>query len=674
METNGSPKGLPENAYKELAPGEVYEPIVGAAQKVPEITMRSVLLGVLMSALFSAAAAYLGLKIGQVFEAAIPIAILAVGMASLFPRKSTILENVIIQSIGAASGVIVAGAIFTLPALYILGLDKMVGFFQVFFVALFGGALGILFLIPLRRYFCAEQHGKLPFPEATATTEVLVAGEKGGSQARVLATAMAVGGLYDFLVSAVHLWKETFSTRFLPFMHAVTDKAKVVFSFNIGAAVMGLGYIIGVRYAAIICAGSFLAWFVFVPLLGWLGNFVTIPVPPETHALPLGSMDADQIFGTYVRLIGIGGIFMAGVLGIIKSSKIIVSSFTVGIREIFRGAAGAAHATETKRTDRDLPMGLVMGINLVLILAIWVFFRFFVVSGQHNPMVLSLIALAVVVIISFLFTPVAARAIAIVGTNPVSGMTLMTLIVSSLILIASGLKGRDGMLAALLIGGVVCTALSMAGGFITDLKIGYWIGATPKRQEMWKFLGTIVAAASVSGVIILLNKTYGFAPDRPERLVAPQANAMAAVISTFMSESPVPWALYGIGAAIALIMEMVGIPSLAFALGMYIPLELNAPILAGALVAWMVKRGAKDEKAASRRHDRGVLIASGFIAGGALMGVVGALFKFLGWDLNVGIDRHGWSNYVSVIMFALLAVYVIYEARRADQFTEGEES
>ncbi len=672
MENNGSPKGLPENAYNELAPGEVYEPIVGADQPVAEITTRSVLMGVLMSALFSAAAAYLGLKIGQVFEAAIPIAILAVGMASVFPRKSTILENVIIQSIGAASGVIVAGAIFTLPALYILGLDKMVGFFQVFFVALFGGALGILFLIPLRRYFVAQQHGKLPFPEATATTEVLVAGEKGGSQAKVLATAMAVGGIYDFLVSAMHVWKETFSTRFFPFLHEVTHKARLVFSFNIGAAVMGLGYIIGVRYAAIICAGSFLAWFVFVPLMAWMGNFVTLPVPPETHALPLGAMDAEQIFGTYVRLIGIGGIFMAGVLGIIKSSKIIASSFVVGIREIFRSAE-AKKATTTKRTDIDMTMGWVMGLNLALIVAIWLFFRFFVVSGQSNPLVLSLIALAVVVIISFLFTPVAARAIAIVGTNPVSGMTLMTLIVSSLILIASGLKGRDGMLAALLIGGVVCTALSTAGGFITDLKIGYWIGATPKKQEMWKFLGTIVAAASVSGVIILLNKTYGFAPDRPERLVAPQANAMAAVISTFMSESPVPWALYGIGAAIALIMEMVGIPSLAFALGMYIPLELNAPILAGALVAWVVKRGAKNEKIASKRHDRGVLIASGFIAGGALMGVIGALLKFLGWDLNMGIDRHGWANYVSVIMFALLAVYVVYEARRADQLTEGEE-
>ena len=545
-------------------------------------------------------------------------------------------------------------------------------FFQVFFVALFGGALGILFLIPLRRYFVAQQHGKLPFPEATATTEVLVAGEKGGSQAKVLATAMAVGGIYDFLVSAMHVWKETFSTRFFPFLHEVTHKARLVFSFNIGAAVMGLGYIIGVRYAAIICAGSFLAWFVFVPLMAWMGNFVTLPVPPETHALPLGAMDAEQIFGTYVRLIGIGGIFMAGVLGIIKSSKIIASSFVVGIREIFRSAE-AKKATTTKRTDIDMTMGWVMGLNLALIVAIWLFFRFFVVSGQSNPLVLSLIALAVVVIISFLFTPVAARAIAIVGTNPVSGMTLMTLIVSSLILIASGLKGRDGMLAALLIGGVVCTALSTAGGFITDLKIGYWIGATPKKQEMWKFLGTIVAAASVSGVIILLNKTYGFAPDRPERLVAPQANAMAAVISTFMSESPVPWALYGIGAAIALIMEMVGIPSLAFALGMYIPLELNAPILAGALVAWVVKRGAKNEKIASKRHDRGVLIASGFIAGGALMGVIGALLKFLGWDLNMGIDRHGWANYVSVIMFALLAVYVVYEARRADQLTEGEE-
>jgi len=671
MENNGTPKGLPPNAYKELGPGEKYAPIVGPGEQIREVTARSVLIGVVMSALFSAAAAYLGLKIGQVFEAAIPIAILAVGFSPLFKKRSTILENVIIQSIGAASGVIVAGAIFVLPALYILGLDKMAGFTKVFFAAFFGGALGILFLIPLRRYFCAEQHGRLPFPEATATTEVLVAGEKGGAQATVLATAMAVGGAYDFLVSAMHTWKETFSTAFIPVMSTVTHKARAVFSFNVGAAVMGLGYIIGVRYAAIICAGSFLSWFVFVPLLGWLGNYTMLPVPPDVHGTQLASMGADQIFGTYVRLIGIGGIFAAGVVGILKNSKVITSSFSVGLKEIFRGKQDGP-VEKKERTDRDIKMSTTLLLSGLFIVAIWVFFRFFVVSSQKNPMALSFIALAVVALIAFLFTPVAARAIAIVGVNPVSGMTLMTLIVSSLILIAAGLKGRDGMLAALLIGGVVCSALSMAGGFITDLKIGYWIGATPRNQQMWKFLGTLVAAAAVSGVIIVLNKTYGFVPDRPERLVAPQANAMAAVISTFMSESPVPWALYGIGAAIALLMEMMEIPSLAFALGMYIPLSLNTPILAGAIIAWYVKRGAASDILASKRHERGVLIASGFIAGGALMGVVGALIKFLGYNIDLGIDKHGWANYLSVIMFAVLTLYVIFEARRADKLSPPE--
>ncbi len=673
MDAGKRGRGLPPNAYTELAPGEKYVPIVPPEERPREVTPWSVGVGVIMSAIFSAAAAFLGLKIGQVFEAAIPIAILAVGLSALANKRQALLENVIIQSIGAASGVIVAGAIFVLPALYILKLDDLVGYLQVFLAAFFGGALGILFLIPLRRYFVAEQHGKLPFPEATATTEVLVAGERGGKQALVLAQAMIVGGLYDFAMMALRLWKETFSTHFLPLLDTAAKKAKLVFSFNVGAAIMGLGYIIGVRYAAIICAGSFLSWFVFVPLMGWLGHYIQGPVPPVTDGALIVNMGPEAIFGNYVRLIGIGGIFAAGLVGIARNLPIIASSFAVGLREIFRGSAAAREARDRERTDRDLPMGLVMGLAVAFILAILVFFLFGVLHEQAHTVRLSLIALGVTVLIVFLFTPVAARAIAIVGVNPVSGMTLMTLIISSLILVAAGLKGREGMVAALIIGGVVCTALSMAGGFITDLKIGYWTGATPRNQEAWKFLGTLVAAAAVSGVIILLNKTYGFAPDRPERLAAPQANAMAAVIQTFMTKATVPWALYGVGAAIALIMEMIGIPSLAFALGMYIPLELNAPVLAGAIIAWYVKRGAKSEEAASRRHERGVLIASGFIAGGALMGVVGALLKYLGVHVNLHVADKDWANYLSVLLFALLTAYVIFTARQADRFAPSKE-
>lgn len=667
MEEKSEIKGLPENAYRELKEGEEYIGVVHPSEKIPEVSPRSLILGLIMSGLFSGAAAFLGLKIGQVFEAAIPIAILAVGFSVLFKRKSTILENVIIQSIGACSGVIVAGAIFTIPALYILGLSELTNFFQIFTVSLFGGILGIVFLIPLRRYFVAEQHGKLPFPEATATTEILVAGERGGKQALVLVYSMIIGGIYDFVMINLEAWKEVFSTKFLPFMDAVTNKAKAVFSLNVGAAVLGLGYIIGLRYAAIICAGSFLSWFVFVPLFSWLGDYIPSIIPPVTDGSLIRNMDAHGIFGNYVRHIGIGGIFAAGIIGILKSSKIIISSFSIGLKEIFSSKKGEGEK-KVVRTNWDLKMSTVLLIILSAIIILFLFFRFSILPIQNNPTTLAVTSLLVVTIISFLFTTVAAYAIAIVGVNPVSGMTLMTLMVSSLLLIAAGLKGTYGMLAALLIGGVVCTALSMSGGFITDLKIGYWLGSTPRQQERFKFLGTLVAAATVGGVIILLNKVYGFVG--PQKLEAPQANAMAAVIKTFMSEAEVPWALYGTGAAIAVIMEMISISPLAFALGMYIPIYLNTPILAGAIIAQLVKKGAGDEKIAQKRHERGTLIASGFIAGGAIMGVIGAVIKYFGVNLSTGIAENDWANYISLIMFLIISFYLYFDARRADKISD----
>lgn len=647
--------GLPENAYRELKEGEEYQPVMPPGRAVPEINFRSVSLGLLMAVIFSAAAAYLGLKIGQVFEAAIPIAIIAVGFSALSKRKGALGENVIIQSIGASSGVVVAGAIFTLPALYILELE--VQFYQIFLSSLLGGVLGILFLIPFRKYFVRDMHGKYPFPEATATTEVLISGEKGGKQARLLLFSGLIGGIYDFIIATFGWWSEVFSTRVFYYGEVLADKAKVVFKLNVGAAVMGLGYIIGLKYAAIITAGSFVGWFVIIPIINSFASGMTLPVGANITDV-IGAMSPETIFAHYVRPIGIGGIAMAGVIGIIRSTGIIKQALGLAVSETFNRDRSASR--KELRTRRDIPM-YIIGAGLILTTAL--IFVFFWVGVVHN-LTHALIGLAIVMVISFLFTTVAANAIAIVGTNPVSGMTLMTLIISSLVLAAAGLSGESGMVAALIIGGVVCTALAMAGGFITDLKIGYWLGSSPYKQEGWKFVGTLVSAATVGGVILVLNKTYGFTGEGA--LVAPQANAMAAVIEPMMTTGEAPWMLYGAGAALALILTMINVPALAFALGMFIPLDLNTPLLVGGIIAHFVGTRSKSETVNKSRRDRGTLIASGFIAGGALMGVASAVLRFGG--INFVNDQWFTSHSAEILglgMFVLLCGYLIWESLRA---------
>jgi putative OPT family oligopeptide transporter len=668
MET--STRSLPDNAYRKLNPGEVYEPSVPASATIPEWTARSVTMGLIMAALFSAAAAFLGFKVGQVFEAAIPIAILAVGIGVAFKRRSTLLENVIIQSIGAASGLVVAGAIFTIPGLFILGLKA--DLFKLFLVSLFGGVLGVLLLIPLRRYFVKEMHGELPFPEATATTEVLVAGESGGSQAKTLAVAAAIGGLFDFLTIHFGAFAEIFTSRSIPFLQGLADKARLVFRINVLASIVGLGYIIGLRYAAVICAGSFVSWFLLVPLIGYIGQHSTVAIGAMASGKLISAMTTEEIFKTYVRLIGIGGIACAGLLGILRSWRIIASAFGLGFKELTGKKTSAS--TEVARTDRDLPMKTVLGGILVVAVALWVFFTFSVLRDQPNFITLSLIALAVVLVICFLFTTVSAQAIATVGTNPVSGMTLMTLILASAILVAAGLKGSSGMLAALLVGGVVCTTLSMVGGFVTDLKIGYWLGATPAVQQRSKMLGTLVSALTVGSVMMLLNQVYGFVetPETPNPLPAPQANAMATVVKLMMSKEPAPWVLYGVGALLILVLQMVKVPALAFALGMYLPQELNTPLLVGGLIAYFVARSAKgDEKLERARNNRGTLIASGFIAGGAVMGVLAALFKWFKQQFSINLGVEFFQNtsgtkaeVVAIVLYIGLLAYMLWDARR----------
>ena len=654
---------LPENAFRELHEGEEYEPMMPAEGNPREVNLWSVCWGILMAVIFSAAAAYLGLKVGQVFEAAIPITIIAVGVSSATRRKNALGENVIIQSIGACSGVIVAGAIFTLPALYILQAkypEMTVNFLEVFFASLLGGILGILFLIPFRKYFVKEMHGKYPFPEATAGTQVLVSGEKGGDQAKPLMIAGLLGGLYDFVVATFGLWHENFTSRALLWGDTVAEKAKLVLKCNTGAAVLGMGYIVGLKYAFIICCGSALVWWVIVPAIALF--FPSLEVQEGVTA----ALASPEVIFKYAKSIGIGGIAMAGIIGIVKSRKIIAGAVSLAGKELKASPSketmvnGQSSMVNDERTQQDLPMKFItFGIILALVLT-FLFFHLDVMGGNW---VFSVVAILVVSVITFLFTTVAANAIAIVGTNPVSGMTLMTLIVASVIMVAVGLSGTSGMVAALIMGGVVCTALSMAGGFVTDLKIGYWLGSTPRKQETWKFLGTLVSAATVAGVIMILNKTYGFTDGT---LSAPQANAMAAVIEPLMSGNGAPWLLYGIGAIIALVLNAFGVSALAFALGMFIPLELNLPLLVGGAINWFVTTRSSDQALNNARGEKGTLLASGFIAGGALMGVLSAALK---WQ-NVSFDYADWwqnpcSELLSLGMYCILIIYMVRASMRA---------
>ena len=645
--------GLPENAFRPLNEGEEYKPLMSPDRVYPEVNLWSVSWGIAMAVLFSAASAYLGLKVGQVFEAAIPIAIIAVGVSGLAKRKNALGENVMIQSIGACSGVIVAGAIFTLPALYILKKnypDMTVNFMQMFLSSLLGGILGILFLIPFRKYFVKEKHGEYPFPEATASVQVLVSGEKGGSQAKPLLLAGLVGGLYDFAVATFGWWNENVTTRVCHWGDLLADKAKIVLKINTGAAVLGLGCIIGLKYAVIICAGSLAVWLLIIPGMDLLFGDQVLNMWNPAITETIGAMSPEVIFKEYAKSIGIGGIAMAGIIGIFKSWGIIKSAVGLASREI----GGKKNNVAVKRTDRDLSMKVVLFGSVFTLLAVLLFFVTDVMSGN---ILHSVVALLLVAVISFLFTTVAANAIAIVGSNPVSGMTLMTLILASVIMVAVGLKGSSGMVAALIMGGVVCTALSMAGGFITDLKIGYWLGSTPAKQQTWKFLGTLVSAATVSGVIIVLNKTYGFTSGE---LAAPQAHAMAAVIDPLMNGVGAPWMLYGIGAALALVLTYFKVPALAFALGMFIPLELNLPLLVGGLINWYVTSRSKDESVNNERGEKCTLLASGFIAGGALMGVVSAALRFGGINLiNESWLANPLSEVLSLGCYALLIIYLV---------------
>lgn len=648
---------LPENAQRGLKPGEKYEPLLSPQKNYPEVTPYSVCVGLVMVIIFSAAAAYLGLKVGQVFEAAIPIAIIAVGLTSALGKKGGLGQNVIIQSIGGCSGSVVAGAIFTLPAIYILGVE--VNFMQMFLSSLLGGILGILFLIPFRKYFVKEMHGKYPFPEATATTQVLVSGEGGGNNAKTLILSGLVGGLYDFIIATFGAWSETITTTVTSVGQHIADKAKVVLKLNTGAAVLGLGYIVGLKYAFIICCGSFLVWLVIIPLMNLIWGGQVIDLMNSGITQTIGDMSADQIFKEYARHIGIGGIATAGIIGIIKSFGVIKSAVGLAAGEFTKKPGAKAEACD--RTDEDMPMkSIVFGI----VIALLAIFAFFALGGVVENIWQALVGVLIVGIISFLFTTVAANAIAIVGSNPVSGMTLMTLIIASLILVAVGLKGNVGMAAALVIGGVVCTALSVAGSFVTDLKIGYWIGTTPKKQEIWKFAGVAVAAATVCGVMLVLNKTFGFTGDNA--LVAPQANAMAAVIQPLMNGCGAPWVLYGIGALIAIILTMCKIPALPFALGMFIPIDLNLPLLVGGGISWFVGSRSKNAKVNAERQEKGTLIASGFIAGGALMGVVSAILKFA----NVNVYMTDWQamygEAIAIIPYIALIVFMIGVAMKVN--------
>jgi putative OPT family oligopeptide transporter len=668
MTDNETKLSLPENAYRELGPGETYTPVIPTERGVLEITVRSIAVGFGMAVLFSAAAAYIALKLGQGIESAIPISILAIGLSALLARRSTLLENVNILAIGATSGILVGGSVFTMPAIFVLGLEDRTSFFQIFIVPFLGACLGVLFLIPFRRYFVSEMHGKLPFPEGTAITEILMTGERGGQQAKVLVSAMGVGFLFDFVALTFTAWRDVFTTSLVGALDGLTHKVKAVFAINTSAAVLGLGYIIGVRYASIICAGSFLGYFVLIPLVAWFGSYV--PEPITAGLAPISEMSADDIFTNYVRFIGIGGIFMAGIISILKMSPVMVQATGKAFTEIRKLASGGLDRSN-HRTDTDIPMGVVALLTAIVACAIWIYFRFSVLAEIPGATRLATLSLILTLVISFLFAAVSAWAVAMISVTPISGMTLTTLIVAAVILAKLGLSGPEGMLATLLIGGVVCTALSMTGSLVTEFKISYWLGATPRRIQWANILAAAVASITVTAAIMLFASTKGYvaSPAHPEPMPAPQANAMAAVIQSVMSTAEAPWLLYGVGAAIALIVEMLGISALAFALGMYLPIELNTPILFGALVAEYVRRRAPSEEARRARNNRGTLIASGLIAGGALAGVFDGVLSWIADARGAELWRFGnvgvFGNWLGLAMFIALAAYVVWDASRA---------
>jgi len=676
MDTPDTPQvipGLPENAYRPLSPGETYEPLIAPQRAVPEVTWRSVVFGLAMTVLFSAAASYIALKLGQGIETAIPIAILAVGLSALVSaggrRPSTLLENLQVATLGATAGIVVGGSVFVMPAIFVLGLEGRSGFLQIFLVPFLGAVLGVLFLIPFRRYFVAEMHGKLPFPEATATTEILVTGEKGGRAAGVLLGSMGLGFVLDYLAAGFEAWRDTFTTALVPAFDGFTNRLKAIFTLNTSAAVMGLGYIIGVRYAAIICAGSLLSYWVLVPLVARVG--AQVPGGLFAGLPPVAGLDAEGIFGNYVRLIGIGGIFAAGIISIAKMSPVIVQALRTVFAELSRLRGGAA-GTDAPRTDRDIPMTRVAVLTVVTAIAIAVYFRFVVLAGMPGATSKALIALALTLLISFLFAAVSAWAVAMISITPVSGMTLTTLIVSAVILSRLGLAGGDGMLATLLIGGVVCTALSMTGSMVTLMKIGYWLGGTP-RCIQWSLVGgAALASLTVTGVILLFAHTDGYvlSAAHPRPLPAPQANAMAAVARSMMASGEAPWFLYGLGAVIAMLVEMTGVSGLAFALGMYLPMDLNSPLLVGAIVAWLVKWSGRGKPGLEKaRSDRGTLVASGLIAGGALAGVFKGVMDALQDRFRVTLvpqfNNTGWGgNWLGLAVFVLLGLGIYLDASR----------
>lgn len=651
IETNPTHQAgeLPENAFRELGKGEEYTPVMLPNRDQAEVTPYSVTMGLILAVIFSAAAAYLGLKVGQVFEAAIPIAIIAVGLSGALKKSNPLGQNVIIQSIGACSGVIVAGAIFTLPALYILQAsypEITVNFLQIFLSSMLGGILGILFFIPFRKYFVKDMHGKYPFPEATATTQVLISAEgkseSNSGQAKTLIVASLIGGIYDYIVATFGWWAETISTYATSWGATIAEKTKLVLSCNTGAALLGLGYIVGLKYGFVIFAGSLFVWWIVIPLMGTYGA-------PE-----IAAMTPQAIFSEYARLIGIGGIAMAGIIGIVKSWPIIAQAVGLAGREL----KGKASGEKPVRWQMDISMKHVVFFTLIALVAVFIFFW----CGVINTFWQALVAWIVVTVISFLFTTVAANAIAIVGSNPVSGMTLMTLIIASAIFVGIGLSGTSGIVASMVIGGVVCTALSMAGGFVTDLKIGYWLGSTPRKQESWKFLGTLVSAATVGGVILVLNEVYGFTGENA--LVAPQANAMAKVIEPLMMGGDTPWILYLVGAVLALLLNWLGVPALAFCLGMFIPLQLNTPMLIGGAIAYFVSHSSKDNAVNDARRDRGTLIASGLIAGGALFGVFAAITKFAGFEYTFDASE-SFTQSLGLAVYLLLIAYLAWDSMRA---------
>lgn len=628
------------------------EPIMSPHKNYEEINSYVVFWGLFFSVIFTLAVGYLCLKIGQTVDAFAPVSVLAMGMAVMFHRKNAFPETVHIQAIASASTNILGGAMFILPALFIMGIQS-VSFIDMVIPIALGGILGVFLSTMFRRYFCEEMDKQYPFPSGTAAAEVLSCNE--GARAKLMIISGLIAMAYDFVLNSLGWWKEVITTTSFSWGQAIVDKYKLMMSLDSDAALLGIGYFTGIRYASIINAGSFFAWFVCIPVVYFLGGSYEMVVGGK--AMLLADAPVRAVFSQYVRHIGIGMLAMAGVIGLLSMSGVVIGVTRRAISDIFFSNKKAE--VRLLRTQIDLPMSVVAGGSLLTTLLFTVFFHF----NFSASLLQTVLAFVIVLVFSFLLSVVGISSIAFTGSEPVSGMTIFMILVSALVMGAAGMSGTSGSVAILMMAAFLSSALGVSGNFMSELKVAHIVGATPKKMQVWQIVALLLSSVISIGVIFLLNSAYGFVGQGA--LPAPQANAMAAIVQPLMEGGGAPWPLYMAGAFFAVVLWMIKVPPLAFALGAYLPMEINLPLLVGGLISYLVQHGSIDESVNELRHSYGKIVASGFIAGGAIGSLISAVIHIAGINVFMKVwEATPGATYLSILMYVLLSLFLYKSAMK----------